>query len=223
MNPFFYFVLLLLALFILSTAVAQSIGSLVKTLTGSSKLTVATLAVIFLPGTIVHEFAHAAVAQGMGVAVGEMKLLPEVEGKYIKMGSVQVGQSDPFRNFLIGIAPLIVGFVIILLSFKIFDVLGLSGLWPNVVLFYILFQIGNTMFSSKRDMEGAVELFAAIFLFCILLYVLGFKSVFATFFEWSRNLDPFFKLASASLLKIVALDIVVVLLARLLITPLRSR
>lgn len=216
MSPLLSFILLLVFLFLLSKAVSKSLGLLIYRLTGSKKLTIGSLAFIFLPGTVVHEFAHAAVAQGLGVHVGEIKLLPEIEDDGIKLGSVQVANCDPFRHFLIGVAPLIVGFVLVLLSIAIYAQLGLSGFWPALLLFYILFQIGNTMFSSDRDMEGAIELLIAVVLVFGFLHLVGLKGIFGGILQAGVKLEPFFKMASSVLLKIVVIDLVVIVAARLL-------
>ena len=70
MDPFLIFILLLLSLFVLSGAITQNLGLLVFNLTGSKNFTVGFLALLFLPGTAIHELAHAAVAQMLGVHVG---------------------------------------------------------------------------------------------------------------------------------------------------------
>lgn len=210
MNPFYSFLLLLLLLFLLSGIVSSNIGLLVYKITHSRPAAIGTLAVIFLPGTIIHEFAHAAIAQMLGVYVGDMKLMPEVEGKRVKLGSVQVGQSDPFRSFLIGSAPLIVGLALIFTILAIFARLNFSGLWPTLILSYTLFQIGNTMFSSKRDMEGALGLFIALSLVFLAIYLSGTKQFFTRIISQGTALEPFFKMGTASLLKIVVIDFVVI-------------
>ncbi|MDP2632406.1 MAG: hypothetical protein Q8P25_01655 [Candidatus Curtissbacteria bacterium] len=209
------FLFLLLALFILSKKVAQGIGSLIFRISGSKKATVGILAFIFLPGTVIHEFAHAAVAQGLGVYVGEIEFTPTFEGDSVKLGSVQVAQSDPFRQFLIGAAPLIIGFVLIFLTFALYDKFQISGFWPQVLLFYILFEIGNTMFSSKRDMEGALELFAAVTLVLGFVYLLGFRQIFDAVLPLLKNLDSVFKMASDSLVKIIIIDVIIIASSRL--------
>lgn len=222
MNPSVIFLFLLLALFVLSKIVAQSIGSLIFRITGSKRATVSVLAFIFLPGTVVHEFAHAAVAQGLGVYVGEIEFTPTFEDDSVKLGSVQVAKSDPFRQFLIGAAPLFIGFVLIFLTFALYDKFEISGFWPQAMLFYILFEIGNTMFSSKRDMEGALELFAAVALVFGFIYLIGFRQIFDVALSFLKNLDPVFKMASGSLVKIILIDVIIVASSRLLTPPARA-
>lgn len=218
MNPLVSFLLLLGLLFLISKIVSQSLGLLIYKLTSSKKLTIGLIAFIFLPGTIVHEFAHAAIAQILGVHVGEIELMPEVEGRHVRLGSAQIAHTDPFRNFLIGVAPFIVGMALISLTIAIYAKLEISGFWPTLLLFYILFQTGNTMFSSKKDMEGAMSLLIALVIVSGLLYLLGLKQIFSAVLSLSNNLEPFFKTATDSLLKIIAADLIVIVTSRLFIS-----
>lgn len=221
MNPFLYFGLLLAILFFLSKTVTTSLGVLIHGVTKSRKLTIGILAFIFLPGTVVHEFAHATVAELLRVYVGRITLLPKVEGDSIQLGSVQIAQSDPFRRFLIGTAPLIVGIGLIFLTFGLFDKLSISGFWPSVALFYILFQIGNTMFSSKRDMEGALELCIALILVFGFLHLVGLDGFFKWIVTLANNLNELFKTASDLLIKIVLIDLLVICTAKILNWPIK--
>lgn len=134
------------------------------------------MAWLFFPGTMIHELAHAIVAGVLGVRVGTMEFVPTIEGNRVKLGSVQVAQTDFVRRFLIGAAPFFVGTTILLL---ILFYTSQNNLFENpwMVLFigYVVFEIGNTMFSSKKDMEGAVELLITVAVFVIIFYFLGVR------------------------------------------------
>lgn len=212
MSPLYYFLLLLCVLFLLSRVLSQSLGLLIYRITKSKKLTVVILAFIFLPGTVVHEFAHAAVAGLLGVPTGDMKLLPEVEGKYIKLGSVQVGETDPIRSFLIGIAPLIIGLFVISLALAISQKI----IFPQILMFYIFFQVGNGMFSSRRDLNGSLELLFAILTVGIILYFLGFGPAISKLLQYKEKLEPVFEIAIPPLRTIVIMDVIVVGVSTLL-------
>lgn len=156
------------------------------------------LAIIFLPGTIIHEFSHAIMAKLLFVRVGHMELIPQLHGESLKLGSVEVGKTDLVRNFLIGIAPFLVGFTILMsvlyLSFA-YQIFGINLV--SLLILFIVFIITNTMFSSKKDMEGAIELVILIAIFSIALYFVGFRIPGLTF--ESINSDPlaeYFKRAS---------------------------
>lgn len=166
----------LFILFLLSRTLTRSLSYLLHYFTRSQKATIHIMAWLFFPGTMIHELAHAIVAGVLGVRVGTMEFVPTIEGNRVKLGSVQVAQTDFVRRFLIGAAPFFVGTTILLL---ILFYTSQNNLFENpwMVLFigYVVFEIGNTMFSSKKDMEGAVELLITVAVFVIIFYFLGVR------------------------------------------------
>lgn len=170
------FLLQLFLLYFLSRKLTRSLSLCLYKLTKSKKITVYLLALLFLPGTIIHELAHAITAGILGAHVGKITLFPEIEGEMIKLGSVQVAKTDMVRRFFIGTAPFIVGTVLILglMSYATHNNL-LEKTWMIGVLGYAIFEIGNTMFSSKKDMEGAIELLLIICVILLICYLLGVR------------------------------------------------
>lgn len=110
---FLAFVFELILLFILSRKLINSLAKLIYRFTKSHKVVVHSLAVIFLPGTIFHELAHLLFAGIMLVPVGEMNVVPEIEEGGVKLGSVEIGHTDPFRRAIIGVAPVLFGMLLI--------------------------------------------------------------------------------------------------------------
>lgn len=131
---------------------------------------------LFFPGTLIHELSHALMAGLLQVPVGRMEFVPKLVESNLKMGSVEVAKTDPIRRILIGTAPFLIGTLILVSTF--FYAVQ-SNLLNNtlfvVVISYIVFEIGNTMFSSKRDMEGALEVVLAIVVICVVFYIVGFR------------------------------------------------
>jgi hypothetical protein len=110
------------------------------------------------------------------VPVGSFSLKPAIVNTDVKLGSVMIARTDVIRRFLIGIAPFLTGTCIILSTVS---VLLQENRWNNPYLFFlgiiILFQIGNTMFSSKKDMEGVFPLFLITSILFGFIYLLGFR------------------------------------------------
>ncbi len=50
-----------------------------------------------------------------------------------------------------------------------------STVWFLLLTGYAIFEIGNTMFSSRKDMEGALELLIGLFLLVLILYFTGLR------------------------------------------------
>ncbi len=169
-------------LFFFSKLLIQALSKIIYLLTRSHQAVIYTLAIIFLPGTLIHELSHAISAGVMFVHVGNIELMPQITDKgTVKLGSVEISKPDAIRRSLIGVAPVIVGLTIIITSlYFLTSKYSLQDLpiWAWGLVIYILFVVSNTMFSSKKDMEGVLEvgvIFGAIFVAC---YLLGFYQPF---------------------------------------------
>jgi hypothetical protein len=134
------------------------------------------LAVLFLPGTIIHELSHFIMAKLLFVYAGKIHLIPETVGSDVKMGTVVVGKTDILRRFLIGIAPFLYGTAIILTIIYVSIKYALTqNIWVIIGVVYIVFQIGNTMFPSKKDLEKTIILPIFIGIVFVSLYFAGVR------------------------------------------------
>lgn len=165
----------LIFLFISSQFVTRLSSAFILRKTKSQTITINILSSIFLPGVIVHELAHWFVASILFVPTGEIEFLPKLEGNIVKLGSVAVAKTDPFRRFLIGVAPIFGGLGILALLFYYLSQVSFGFNWQTGVLLYASFEVGNTMFSSKKDMEGALGLVISCIVAGIIIYFLGFR------------------------------------------------
>jgi hypothetical protein len=134
------------------------------------------LALLFFPGTLIHELAHMFMAALLFVRVGKIELFPQRQGESIKLGSVAIAHTDPFRRALIGLAPLFVGLLLLWSSIYYFGGFPLQPWYVNIMLLvFCIFELANTMFSSKRDVEGIPALLIVLFLFILAAYFLGIR------------------------------------------------
>lgn len=214
----FLFFIELLLLFFLSRQLTSELSTLFVRIFRSQKVSVFLIALIFLPGTIIHEFAHAIVAKLLFVHVGKMELMPSLTGESLKLGSVEVGKTDIVRNFLIGVAPFIVGTSLLLgLLFYSFNeqLLGFNLFTFCVLLF--TFVLSNTMYSSKKDMEGAIEFFLLIIAPVIVLYFLGVRIPGLT---WEivndQSLNNYFQTGAVLLGIPIVVDVAIILFAKII-------
>lgn len=163
--------MIFLPLFFLEICILFSL-SRVLSRTLSRFLSIQFLSLLFLPGVIVHELSHLLVAGVLFVPIGEIEFLPKrVEGG-VKLGSVGIGKTDPIRRAIVGLAPILVG-VLSLFAIASFYFAGSYELftWQTLLPFYASFQIGNTMFSSAKDLEGFLELVLVVGFFTLVFYV----------------------------------------------------
>lgn len=133
-------------------------------------------AFFFLPGTFLHELAHYLTAMILFVPAGDISLSPKLTEDSLKLGSVAIGKTDLARRVLIGTAPVLAGLCIIFASLFYVSANGLfENPWIIIALSYMALEVGNTMFSSKRDMEGAIEFLAIIILLGVICYIFGLR------------------------------------------------
>jgi hypothetical protein len=212
-----FFPLELLILFFLSRLATSELSLLFYRIVKNRTVATWMMAIVFLPGTIIHEFSHAIMAKALFVYVGRMELMPQISGETLKLGSVEVGKTDIIRNFLIGIAPFISGIAILLttlyLSFSN-RIFGFNLLTLGVL--YILFVVANTMYSSKKDMEGAIEFLILVVVPIAFLYFIGVR---IPGLNWqlleANGIDTFAKQASISLGVPLVLDVAVILFGKI--------
>ena len=172
-----YFVLLFLeiiVLFFLSKKISNAL---------SKFLSINFLSFLFLPGVIIHELSHMLIAVILFVPVGDMEFAPKRNHGGLKLGSIEIAKTDPIRRSIIGFAPIFVGLILII---------GIVYLFTSNLLFlkdkesyifiasiagvmYLLFAISNTMFSSKADMQGTIEILITLLIVFIAAYILGFR------------------------------------------------
>ncbi len=208
----------LILLFLLSRMMTSQMSLLFHRILKSRKISIFLLAAIFLPGTIIHEFAHAAMAKILFVYVGKIELMPELHGESLKLGSVEVGEADIVRNFLIGIAPFVVGTSFLLAVFFYMysnQILGFNLI--TILALFFAFVVSNTMYSSKKDMEGTVAFFLIVIAPIIFLYYIGVRipgvswEIFA-----NSNVSDFFYTSSIFLGIPIAIDLLIILFAKVL-------
>ncbi len=159
---------------------------------GNAKLTMAVFSLLFFPGVVLHEFSHFIMAKLLFVRTRNFSVIPKMmpEG-YLRMGYVEVAETDIVRDSLIGAAPLILGNLAVayiaiyrLHLIPLWDVLrngqinlfllGLS-LLPGVpdfaLWFYLTFAISSTMLPSQSDRHAWLPLgLSVVILFSLALF-----------------------------------------------------
>lgn len=215
------FIFEIILLFIFSRNIIQSFFFLILRLTKNQKLTVYLVAFLFFPGVVIHELSHFLTAVLLFVPVGHMNLWPNLTHEGLKLGSVQIAKVDIFRRFVVGVAPVIMGITFLIgIPFYITRSYGIDHLTviKSVVILCAIFQIGNTMFSSKKDMEGSLILFIFIVLLSGALYLAGFSipdSIMS--FLVSKRITDYILLVNTFLVIPLTIDLIVFLIAKILL------
>jgi hypothetical protein len=215
----FLLLLQIVLLFFISRRVQKYVSRFFYSLTKSKKASAYLFAVLFLPGTYVHELSHLITSLILFVPVGKLELIPKFEGDQLKLGSVAIGKTDFIRRFIIGVAPLIFGvFILIMIVATVANNPSSKNLWEYLIYLYLVFTISNTMFMSKRDMEGGWKLVLAFVTIFLLLYLAGFRTTVTNeSFLYSENFKQILQTTNLYLLFPVGLDFVIVLFGKTLV------
>ncbi len=217
MYIYIFLIELVILLFLSKRLIYSTMRFLYKVFRKDSKVE-KIFALIFLPGTFIHETAHFLSALFLLVPVGNIELMPRKDGDNLKLGSVPIGKTDPFRRLIVGLAPLLFGLAII---FFIIYWITSRNLFPENLLFslfavYLIFQVSNTMFLSKKDTEG-FWIVGVIFLVLFAGYkLLGVNITVDFSAERQELINNLFKNASLFLLVPIVIDIIFIFLMNLI-------
>ena len=175
------FTILLTILFFLSQKIQTHIYNSLFIITKSKKFSIGVLLVLLLPGTIIHELSHFLIATILRVPTGELTVIPTIEKNEVKAGKLFLGATDPFRLSIIGLAPILIGLLLIYFTGKTF-ILNTDEIMKIFnsplllfVICYLLNVVSLTMFSSKKDLQGAIIAGPIIFFLLISLYMIGVR------------------------------------------------
>ena len=206
----------LILLFFLSRFVTKTISQFLYNITKSEHAAVGFMALLFFPGTLLHELSHFFMAILCFVHVGTIEFMPKIRGDSVKLGSVEIGKTDPFRRVLIGLAPVLVGLLCIFSAVYYFSTFPWHPWFLNIiVLLYVIFEIGNTMFSSKKDVEGLIPLVIVSLIFFLAGYFLGFRiPAFVIAYFTSDSIIRFLQQLCLYMFLPIGIDAAILLLAR---------
>lgn len=212
------FFLELISLFLLSKFLTKSLLRLFFRITKNNKITVNLFFCLFFPGIIVHEMAHFLAAGLLFVRTGSMELMPKIMEDGVRLGSVEIAKTDPFRRAIIGVAPVLFGLFMIFGILFYLQMFAVKNPALYVFSFYLIFAVGNTLFSSKKDLEGTIELLLASAFFLAALFIIK-GEIAQAFFQFLQRPEivTFFKNADLFLLAPILIDLIVIVFARFLL------
>ena len=164
------------------------------------------IALLFLPGTIIHEISHFLAATLLLLRVRSVTILPEWKEHYLKLGSVIYEKKDLLRSILVGIAPLFGGlaFFWLLAAFQLFPQ---NNWWLNLLFGYLVFTVATNMFSSAKDLQDLIYILPLIAIVIAVIYIFNIRInlVFAAGF-W-ENISTVLQQINIYLLISLALEI----------------
>lgn len=221
------FAVTMILLYLLSRQVSLQIQSVIYLVTRSIDMATVGLFLVLLPGIFIHESAHWLMARSLGLRTGKFRVWPKRQGKMIGMGQVTVERGGLWRDSLVGLAPLLVGSVLVaLIGRHIFSANQLTTLLyageinnsfrllisamqtaDSALWAYLLFAVANAMMPSASDREplAPVLLYLA---FALIVYIfLGLPlAPFSAALDW---LLPALQSLTSGLILTILLDAIV--------------
>src|SRR3989338_2257725 len=121
-----FILILLTIIYFAAKRIVNLLYLLIQKVFGNNKIAVWILAILLLPGTLVHEFAHLIMALILRVPTGPISIFPTIQNPTpygsdkshpsgvisplrVKTGHIMVAKTDPIRMTLIGVAPMVAG------------------------------------------------------------------------------------------------------------------
>ena len=202
------FIANLAALYWLSLQISRHVQIVVYDITHSEDMANVLLFLILLPGIIIHEGAHWLTARLLGLKTSKFRVWPKRRGKFLGLGSVSVQTAGVGIDSIVGLAPLMIGSILIaLISHRIFNAASVTtaisvGRWQSAfsalinitrtadgaLWGYLLFAIGNAMMPSASDREPAKPLLLYIVLATVVYVIIGLPlDPLRSFFLWVRT------------------------------------
>lgn len=199
--PFIWVAVTLPLLVVVQRWIHRHLHGVSLLLTGNANWAMILYAIVLLPGVFLHEVSHWLAAGMLGVRTGRFSLIPRAQ----KDGSIQLGYVEyfkshtlgPFRESIIGGAPLLAGVaVILLIAFHVFDITQMAPAIQSgqvgelamalgqifsakdfLVWFYLLFAISNAMLPSPSDRRAWPAFLIVMAALAIVLTILGLQDV----------------------------------------------
>jgi hypothetical protein len=209
----------------LSRQIGLSVQMLAARLTGLADAAVLAIFLVFLPGVIVHEAAHWLTAKALGLRTGKFRVWPKRTRHHIGLGSVSVESGGPLLDSIVGLAPLVVGSVLIVVianailgGNRMSDAL-LAGEWragaaafvaalrqaDAAIWAYLLFAIANAMMPSASDREPVKPVLLYTVIAGILYVALGLPTnPLSTLMLW---MTPALQVLTSAFLFTIVLDV----------------
>jgi hypothetical protein len=193
-TPFLWLAAALGLLLLIERWIHRHLQGVMLLLTGDPEMALVLYALPLLPGIILHELSHAAMALVLGARIGRISIRPKLAGQRVQLGFVPVEKTDAVRASLIGLAPLLTSSAaILLIGHAVFGIGAMGGAlaagdWDTLlkslggmleatdawIWAYVIFTLSNTMLPSRADRQAWLPVILFLLLALVLVWVAGF-------------------------------------------------
>jgi hypothetical protein len=188
------FLISLLILFTVQRLLHREIQAVLLIITKNPIFSIGLYSILLFPGVFIHELSHFLMALILRVPIKKFSLMPKtMSNGQLRLGFVETQQTNLFKDALIGLAPFIVGLVLVaqisLLKLNmtgvvnhllmgnaslLFEALSkVSGGNDFGIWFYLAFAIGSTMIPSASDRQSWNQIIIVLILILTILAIAG--------------------------------------------------
>lgn len=132
------------------------------------------ISLFFLPGTIIHELAHFFTVIILFLKPQEIKIFPEWQDNYLKLGSVVYEKKDVIRSIIVGIAPFFIALLILFIIASL-NIFPNNNLFINILIIYFIFVLTTTMFSSEKDLQDLIFIIPLVIIIAAIIYIFDLR------------------------------------------------
>lgn len=171
-NHLIYFILQTALLYWVTKSFTQQLYFLLKRLFKKDGIVFTVVAIIYLPGTILHEYAHYLAAVILFLEVKDISIIPSWKDHSLKLGHVTYIRKDSIRGILVGIAPFFFG-LLVLYGIFYFNLWSYNSVFMKSLCIYLVVIVCSTMFSSKQDLKDLAGVLPVLIILFITYFVLS--------------------------------------------------
>lgn len=169
-----------------------------------------TIAVIFLPGTILHEISHYLVATALRLQVGEVHIMPTWKENNLQLGRVTYKKADVVRSIAVGVAPFF-GALFFFWFVGAFHLFPHTHIIITLIFGYLLFSISANMFSSRQDLVDLIYVIPLCLIAGTVFYITNVKISLAFPEVWLQNMADLLQRVNIYITISVVIHIIMIL------------
>ena len=171
----------------------------------------ATIAVIFLPGTILHELSHYIAATILFLQVGEVHIMPTWKENHLQLGRVTYKKTDVVRSIIVGVAPFF-GALFFFWFVGAFHLFPHTHMIITLIFGYLLFSVSANMFSSRQDLVDLIYIIPLCLIAGTVFYITNIKISVAFPEVWLQNTADLLQRINIYITICIAIHVIMILI-----------
>jgi len=217
--PPFLFVGEIIAIYFLAHSLLNMSFHLFRKIFRSDSIIIWITALLYLPGTILHEISHYFFALLLAMNPEEVSIFPRIEKDHIQLGHVLYRRhpSDVFRPIIVGIAPFF-GAIGTLWAIESFHLFPAGVWWQTALVGYLILAVTANMFSSKQDLVDLIYVVPIFLIIGALVYLFGIQVNTQAFIHAVSGMALFFDALQVPLLFSIIVHSILIIIIKIILS-----